>query len=187
MKKWLKIAAWTLLGLGVVFLFRLAKNAQKETIVSKPKIIIHVTGENAFLTKNELYIRLKRKGFIFDGQQRKKLNTSAIEKYIQSMSEVKTVKVFSSIGKGWKIEVLVRKPIARIFNTFGETFYLDEDGIIMKSSNLHTARVVVVSGNIKDRIHSKSVKEIINNPTLKSIQKLDQVLALFFLASCGHR
>ena len=175
MKKWLKIAAWSLLGLGVVFLLRLAKNAQKETIVSKPKIIIHVTGENAFLTKNELYIRLKRKGFVFDGQQREKLNTSAIEKYIQSMSEVKTVKVFSSIGKGWKIEVLVRKPIARIFNTFGETFYLDEDGIIMKSSNLHTARVVVVSGNIKDRIYSKSVKEIINNPTLKSIQKLDQV------------
>ncbi|MEY3200439.1 MAG: hypothetical protein RJA13_2397 [Bacteroidota bacterium] len=168
MKKWLKIAAWSLLVLGVVFLLSLAKNAQKETIVSKPKIIIHVTGENAFLTKNELYIRLKRKGFVFDGQQREKLNTSAIEKYIQSMSEVKTVKVFSSIGKGWKIEVLVRKPIARIFNTFGETFYLDEDGIIMKSSK-------VVSGNIKDRIHSKSVKEIINNPTLKSIQKLDQV------------
>jgi cell division protein FtsQ len=33
----------------------------------------------------------------------------------------------------------------------------------------------VVSGNIKDRIHSKGVKEIINNPALKSIQKLDQV------------
>jgi cell division protein FtsQ len=175
MKKWLKIIAWSLLCVGVLFLLSLAQHAQKETIVSKPEIVIHVTGESAFLTKDELYTRLKRKKFIYEGQLWEKLNVSAIENYIRSMSEVKTVKVFSSIGKGWEIEVLVRKPIARIYNTFGETYYLDEDGIIMKSSNLHTARVVVITGNIKDRINSKSVKEIINNPTLKSIQKLDQL------------
>jgi cell division protein FtsQ len=116
----------------------------------------------------------------FKGQTKKQLKISAIEKYIRAMSEVKETKVFTNIGKSWKIEVKVRKPIARIFNRYGETFYLDEEGVIMKASNLHTARVVVVTGNIKDRITSKNVKEIINNKFLKSIQKLDEIYRISY-------
>lgn len=175
MKKWIKRSLWILFIIAVLVLLSLAQKTQKEMVVDKPEIVIHVSGENAFLTEDELYVRLKRNGFIFNGQAHQELKVSAIENYIRSMTEVKTVKVFTTIGKGWKIEVIVRKPIARIFNTFGETFYLDEDGVVMKSSNLHTARVVVVTGNIKDRITSKNVQEIINNDTLKSIQKLDEV------------
>jgi len=85
------------------------------------------------------------------------------------------VRVYTKIGSSWKIDVDVRKPIARVFNKYDENFYLDEDGFIMKSSNLHTARVVVVTGYIKDRINSISVDKIINNDTLKSIRKIDDV------------
>jgi cell division protein FtsQ len=85
------------------------------------------------------------------------------------------VKVFTNIGHGWKIDVVVRKPIARIFNQFGESYYLDEDGVVMQTSSIHTARVLVVSGNLKDRPTSISVPEIINNDSLKSIRKLDDV------------
>lgn len=175
MKKWIKRIVWLLFAIAVIMFLSIAQETQAETIVEKPDIEIHVNGENAFLTEDELYTRLKRKGFIFNGQDQKQLKISEIENYISSMTEVKNVKVFTTIGKGWKIEVTVRKPIARIFNIFDENFYLDEDGVIMKSSTLHTARVVVVTGFIKDRITSKNVTEIINNDTLKSIQNLDEV------------
>jgi cell division protein FtsQ len=69
----------------------------------------------------------------------------------------------------------VRKPIARIYNQYDENYYLDEDGVIMRPSSSHTARVVVVTGFIPDKINAPSVAEIINNDTLKSIQKLDDV------------
>ena len=175
MKKWLIRIAWVIFAGIIIALLFLARNAQEKKPVSKPAIVIHVEGENAFLTEDELFIRLKRKRLIFDGQTKKQLKVAAIEKYIHSMSEVKETKVFTNIGDTWKIDVKVRKPIARIFNRYGETFYLDEEGVIMKASNLHTARVVVVTGNIKDRITSKNVKEIINNKFFKSIQKLDEI------------
>jgi cell division protein FtsQ len=84
-------------------------------------------------------------------------------------------RLFTGIGERWTIEVLMRKPIARIFNKYGESFYLDQDGFVMKVSDLHTARQVVVTGYISDRINSISVPEIINNDSLKSIRKLDDV------------
>jgi cell division protein FtsQ len=180
MKKWFIRIAWVIfIGIILTVLY-FVRNAQEKKHVEKPIIVIHVDGENAFLTEDELYIRLKRNGLIFKGQTKKQLKISAIEKYIRGMSEVKETKVFTNIGKSWKIEVKVRKPIARIFNRYGETFYLDEEGVIMKASNLHTARVVVVTGNIKDRITSKNVKEIINNKFLKSIQKLDEIYRISY-------
>lgn len=175
MKKWLKRGLWIAFAIAVIVLMRMTQSAQAETVLEEPEVLIHVNGENAFLTEDELKLRLKRNGFTFNGQAQKDLKVSAVEDYIRKMTEVKDVKVFTKLGSKWKIEVTVRKPIARIYNKYDETFYLDEDGFVMNSSSLHTARVVVVTGYIKDKISSVSVPEIINNDTLKSIRNLDDV------------
>jgi cell division protein FtsQ len=175
MRIWIKRIVWVLFFVGVIVLMFRSCSMHEKRSMDKPKIIIHVKGEDAFLTEDELYDRLKRKGLIFEGQTHKTLNASKIEKHIAAMSEVKDVKVFTRIGSQWTIEVTVRKPIARIFNKYHETFYLDEDGIVVRTTGLHTARVVVVTGLIPDRITSIPVKEIINNDSLKSIRKLDDV------------
>ena len=175
MKKWLKRGLWITFAIAVIVLMRMTQSAQAETVLEEPEVLIHVNGENAFLTEDELKLRLKRNGFTFNGQAQKDLKVSAVEDYIRKMTEVKDVKVFTKLGSKWKIEVTVRKPIARIYNKYDETFYLDEDGFVMNSSSLHTARVVVVTGYIKDKISSVSVPEIINNDTLKSIRNLDDV------------
>ena len=94
------------------------------------------------------------------------------------MSEIKSAKVFTKIGSKWTVEVEIRKPIARVFNKFGESFYLDDLGFTMAPSSLYTARVVVVTGDISDRISSKSVSEIINNGFLKSNRKLDDLFRI---------
>jgi len=175
MKKWLKIALWISFGIVVFVLMSMVKTAQKDAIIEKPNIIIHVNGENAFLTENELYTRLKRKGFVYNGQIYKDLKVNDVEKYLLSMSEIKSAKVFTKIGSNWTIEIEIRKPIARIFNNAGENYYLDDLGFKMKSSDLYTARVVVVTGDIPDRLNDESVPLIINNPVLKSNRKLDDL------------
>lgn len=175
MKSWLKISLWVVFSTTVLVLMSMVKSAQDETVLSKPKIVIRVNGENAFLTEEELYVRLKRKGLIYNGQTYKGLKVGETEKYLLSMSEIKEARVYSNIGSTWTIDVEIRKPIARVFNNFGENFYLDELGFTMKSSDLYTARIVVVTGDIPDRINSESVSEIINNETLKTNRKLDDL------------
>lgn len=175
MKKWLKIGFWIAFALGVVVILSLTKSAQLESSLAEPEILIEINGENVFLTKDDLYKRLKKKGLVYPGQRFEKLNLAAIEDYIESMTEVKDAKVYANLGGSWNIDVKIRKPIARIFNRYGESFYLDETGHTMSPSDLYTARVVVVTGNISDRKNSVSVDEIINNDTLKSIRNLDDI------------
>lgn len=175
MKKWLKIGFWIAFALAVVVVLGMAKNAQMRSVLAEPEILIEISGENVFLTKDDLMTRLKRKGLIYPGQDFEHLNLGAIEAYIETMTEVKEARVYANLGGTWNIDVKIRKPIARIFNKYGESFYLDETGHTMASSNLYTARVVVVTGDIPDRKNSETVGEIINNDSLKSIRNLDDI------------
>lgn len=175
MKKWLKILFWSAFTISVFVLLSLSKSAQLDAELKIPEILIKVNGENVFLTKDDLLTRLKRSGLVYPGQKIENLKIAEIEKFIEGMTEVKAVKVYSNLGGAWNIDVTIRKPIARIFNSFGEDFYLDDAGSTMAPSYLYTARVVVVTGFINDRKNTESVKEIINNDTLISIRNLDDI------------
>lgn len=175
MKRWLKIGFWITFSISVLVIMGWAKSAQMKSELLEPEIFVAVNGENAFLTKEELKERLIRKALIYPGQKYEQLNLPEIERYIASMTEVKAVKVYANIGNTWNIDVEIRKPIARIFNKYGENFYLDELGFPMASSALYTARVVVVTGDIEDKSNTIPVDRIINNDTLKSIRTLDDI------------
>jgi len=103
------------------------------------------------------------------------LNVHSIERAIAAMAEVKDVNVYKHLGAQWEIKLALRKPIARIFNTSGQSYYLDQDGFMMYRSTLHTARVLVFSGAIKDVYNPHLNCDFINNPNLKSSQKIGQI------------
>ena len=91
------------------------------------------------------------------------------------MPEVRKVQVYKNLNKSWNIDLELIKPIARIFNKSGESYYLDSDGKKMQRSDLHTARVLVFSGEIPDGFNDETVSAIINNDSLKSIRTIDDI------------
>ena len=175
MNKWVKIVLWFSFFNCVFILVYFANDALSKKLLDEPEIVIHVDGENIFITEKELLSRLKRKKLLFEGQKRNELDIERIEVFINSISQVKTTSVFLRVDGSWKIAVVLRKPIARIFNALGESFYLDSEGNTMHTTPSYTARILVVTGNIPDRKESVSVSKIINNDSLISIRKLDDI------------
>ncbi|MCT4560665.1 MAG: hypothetical protein N4A41_04730 [Crocinitomicaceae bacterium] len=177
MNKWLRISLVVLgcISTAALLIFVGIQSRATTIHLEEIDISIHSDGESAFLTEIELKERLLREELIYEGQKVENLKIDSIENYISSMNEVKEVKAFTGIDGELHIQVELRQPIARIFNKFGESFYLDSEGYTMQPSELHTARVVVVNGNIPDRINSENVAALINNDSLKSIRKLDDI------------
>ncbi len=165
---------WGFVCLLIVVLF-IARSQQNNAIALTPTVLIKIVDENAFLTEQELVVRLKRNNLIFENQKMKDLNTEAIEQFIAKMHEVEKVDVYKRFAGNWEINLQIRKPYARIFNKKGESFYLDSKGFSMKTSPNFTARCLVFSGNIPDQCDSITVDEIINNRALKSSKTLDQI------------
>ena len=175
MKGIVKIVGMLVVAIGVIVILISANNFQSESKLHKPEIFIDVQGEFAFLTEGELYQRIKKSDLLPETNQISGLETEKIEKFIKNMSEVLDAKVYVNIGGNWNIDVKIRKPIARVFNTKGESFYLDELGCKIQPSYLYTARVVVVNGAIYDSKDDKSVSEIINNPHLINNYQIDDI------------
>jgi cell division protein FtsQ len=175
MKRWINIAAWGLFFAAVGTTLVFAAREQGQSIADPPSVAISVEDENAFLTEDELRVRLKRKGLIYPGQHMDEVNTAAIEDFIRKMHEVESVQVFRRMGEHWDIRLKIRKPLARIFNNSGESFYIDSKGTTMDPTPNFQARILVFSGNIPDRSDTLTVDEIINNDSLKSIRILDDI------------
>jgi cell division protein FtsQ len=175
MKKALVIVFWVVLGIALVAILILAKNQNESQIAKKPNISIHVEGENAFLNEKELMERLELKKLYKVGIAVDKIDIKKIEAFIRAMDEIKKVKVFKNIGNTWDINVELRRPIARIYPASQNSFYLDDEGYTINRTHLHTARVLIISGEITENLSKVSVKEIINNDSLKSIRKIDDI------------
>lgn len=175
MKKIGTIVFLSLLGIGVLTILIVANTTNKKVLAKKPTISIHVNGENAFLTKNELLDRLMLKKLFWSGCRVEEINVKKIENYIAQMEEIKAVKVYKNIGNSWNIKIELRKPIARIFSLAQKSYYLDDEGVTISKSYLHSARLLVVSGYINEPLRKMAVKEFINNDSLKSIRKLDDI------------
>jgi cell division protein FtsQ len=175
MNKWIKISLWSIFAVGIIVLLTIVRTIQNERVLEEPEIIVEKIGEDPFLTEDELLQKLKIEGLFHDGMKREDLNLEAIETYVSGISQVETVKVYSEIGNHWQIKIKLKRPVIRVFNKYGETFYLDEAGEIMEITPSHTARSIVASGEIFDRIDGESVSEIINNDSLISIRKLDDI------------
>lgn len=178
MKNWGRFTAWSLFALLVIGLLIYARRVQEETVAQKPNVAIHVDDENAFLTEEELLVRLRRAGLLFDGQTMEQVKTAAIESFIRKMHEVESVEVFKRLGGQWDIRLKVRRPLARIFNNTGQSFYVDVKGATMDPTPNFTARTLIFSGNIPDVSDSLTVDLISSNDSLKNVRVLDDIYRL---------
>ena len=175
MKKVFLIIFWVLFAVGLILIVFFANTENNNDVAKKPDISIHVEGENTFLTESELLDRLIYKRLYQKNMKVNLVNIKKIEAAIIKMEEVKKVRVYKNIGESWNIDVELRNPIARIFTLSQKAYYLDDEGFTMGRSSLHTAHVLVFSGFITEIMEKASVKEIINNDSLKSIRKLDDI------------
>jgi len=77
---------------------------------------------------------------------KEKLVLNTIEKVIEANDMVKSAQVYLTINGRLTSKIFQRQPIGRVEGS--SKFYLDEDGTSMPFSELHSARVPIITGEI---------------------------------------
>ena len=78
------------------------------------------------------------------------INTKKLEDEISGVVAVRDVQVYKSLDGKLRVTVKQRRPLVRVFNSTGQSYYIDDEGLIMPTSPNYTAHVMVVSGNVKE-------------------------------------
>ena len=112
-------------------------------------IDIQSQDDTNFITKEDVRNMLKRRfGHILNGIPVGRLDVQEVEQVLEKDAFVKDADVYIGARNTVNIQIIQRKPILRVIDEDGASFYLDEEGVFLPLSANYTARVPVATGAI---------------------------------------
>jgi cell division protein FtsQ len=137
----------------VIFLYSFTSSRNSERKLKKSEVIF-VGQNNDFIkqeTVNKLLIENKSD---VRSIAKEDLNLNKLEKSINQHPMIEKSDVFVTVDGILKVKVKQKAPIARVFDGLS-SFYIDYEGNIMPLSDINTARVPLILGEVNDKNKKK--------------------------------
>ncbi len=147
--RWSLLFAYLIIVLGFSgkkFQNTICKN--KNIIINEPHHFVDSTSVEKLLITNSINLD----SCIID-----KLNFDLIENILEDNPFISNAEVYCLFDGTLNINITQRNPIMRIITENNETYYLDESCKLMPISDVYTANVIVLSGNISSTFISTDI------------------------------
>ena len=179
-KNILSILGWVAIFTFLVLSMSFVKNEEHKQRCTKLNIEVIDSTKFLFIDKNEIKQLVRDSNISIIGYPISEINTFRIENILKTHSSIKGVRTYCSLKGSIGVEITQRKPILRIINYSGESYYIDKDGVMMRLSDIYTARVIVINGHINEPFearHNINLKDeddnnIIRGKVLKEVFNL---------------
>ena len=136
---------------GVVLLFVLlgaSISSSNRSNLADVKVHIDFGEGNYFIDKEEVEEVVSDLGYIKDSALLAEIVPSRIEHVLENNPFIKDAEVYENLNGILNVEVNVRQPILRIFNSKGRSIYLDDEGRFMPLSPKYSSRTPIANGYI---------------------------------------
>lgn len=144
----LRFTLLSLLATGFVITVGFTEKRHQEMLCMELIIAIQNNSSHEFIDKGDVEQLLRDKFGSLIGKPIHAINISLLENIICNDPFVSRAEVFSTIDGKLNIELIPRDPIVRIIDLSGESYYIDQEGVIMPLSEKYSASVPVASGFI---------------------------------------
>lgn len=172
------------LGAGIIFtLLGFVNKKQHDVKCWKIEVKLDGNSEQQLLSEKEILLMAES---VCDSIQGVKVDEIPIQKIHDKIAQhhsVKEAHVYTTVDGKCIINILQRKPIARIFNAFGESYYLDEQGFTFYTSDNYTPRVPVFIGEIEDKVSGVSILDENRTEAELATLTLDEIYRFVQFAS----
>jgi len=148
MNKILNILSWFILVVGMGVLMGFSLNKRDAQTFSELQISIDKPSQSRFVTQENIENMFSNLGYGLENQNINEVDIRQLEILLTNKPSISKANVYKTIAGKVVIHVKEREPIIRIYNRFGESFYLDKQGSLMPLSNQYSARVLIANGDI---------------------------------------
>lgn len=133
-------------------------NASK-IVCSEIQVNVKNKEELKFLSDREILDFINNYGQdIVINQKLKDVSKSDIEKRIEQSDYVAKADVFTNFEGNMRVDVTQKKPIYRVFNNKGVSYYVSEKGESIPFSTKFTPRLIVATGNLSNQDTPENLK-----------------------------
>ena len=172
---------WSALITGLLLTMGFVNKQQDQLLCKSLDIMVNQDDGLYFLDKIDIAQLIKDRGDSIIGQPKSTVNIPELENVLNSHADIANAEVSMSIDGEVKINVKQRKPVIRIINKNGDSYYLDDEGTLMPLSDKYTANVIVANGNILEPFAARykySVADISKDSLLSATSLLAELFAM---------
>ena len=156
--------------LGGIATLVIAANGKTQSRTCKGVVVsINGDGDKMFVEKDDVLKDIQRaaNGSIVN-RQFAAINLGALEKSLEKNAWIRDAELYFDTKDILHVSVAERQPIARVFNTAGNSFYLDSAGYQLPLLETYTAKLPVVTGFTdakrlkgRDSLTLQNLKEVV--------------------------
>ncbi|HXD92368.1 MAG TPA: hypothetical protein VNX01_04105 [Bacteroidia bacterium] len=172
------IVLWFLGIAGLVSSLAFVTASEKKVKGKTVTVTIEQDDDNSFLDEDDILKFLKDRNDTLINQPMKDINVYRLEKALNTHPSIASSEVAVTVSGDVSINVKQRKPVVRIINTRGESFYIDNKATIMPLADHYTARVLIVNGFIPEKysqFYNFSIPQIEKDSAFKAITVIDDI------------
>jgi cell division protein FtsQ len=180
-KKIAIITLWSLLAAGLLVSMGFVNKEQESLLCKSLDIRVNQDRDLYFLNKMDVADLIHARGDSIVNQPKATVKIVDIEKALKSHENIADARVYMTIDGKVKVEVKQRRPLVRIINAVGDSYYLDDEGKLMPLSDNYTAKVVIANGNIFEsyaRNYMRSIKDIAKDEKARKATMFDELYAM---------
>ncbi len=179
------ISLYIIIPLGLMILLGFAVENNRTASCKGLVVEIKDREKLSFIDSLQVLSQVYKVMDTLNGKSLKKVSLNKIEELVNTMYYVESSQVYRQIDGYIVVNIIQREPIARVVNSFNESYYIDKNGRLMKLSTSYSARVPVVTGFIGTRYSpGKNIYEISDETSfshqetvLVDVNKLIQFIA----------
>ena len=163
-RKILFVMLWVCIGGGMLTLIIAAIGKKNKETCSAYTIGIKSTKDNFFIDADDITKLLRSAiGSELKGKKRSEINLKKLEQLLRDNDWVRNAEMWFDNRNVLHIEVYEREPVARIFTTAGNSFYIDSSEVKIPLSDKMSARVPVFTGFPDKKIFSAKDSLLLND------------------------
>jgi len=154
-RKILFVMLWVCIGGGMLSLLIAAISKKKRDDCTDYTIAIKGGENNLFIDANDIRKLLRSgAGSELKGKKISEINLKKLEQLLRGNVWIRKAEMWFDNKNVLRVEVYEREPVARIFTTMGNTFYIDSSEKKLPLSDKMSAKVPVFTGFPDKRNHS---------------------------------
>lgn len=149
-RKILVFTVWTLVAVLLFALLVVVNKKFGRTACKGVEITIAQNSQSMLITESDIRAYLTGISDTSGNVHLSDINIGKLEDTINSDPYVKRAQIYITLNGKIRIDVIPRKPLARVQNFANEEFFISDDGRLMKAGPGKTAYVIFANGNISD-------------------------------------
>lgn len=192
MLQWKNLLLYFMIFAILLLLVRYAQSKNASEVCSGIEIQIEPFSEQNFISVRQIeHLLSNNEQEVLTGHSLANIDVELLEQRLYHNPYVKHAQVYIDLNGKIKVKVKQRKPIMRVIGEKG-SYYIDEEFCKLPLSDVYTARVPLITGNITEKYEEKNPAELLgiqvqnktdlitpikNSPTICS-EKLTQLVPL---------